>query len=103
MRYDTVVRRQSLRESLVLSLLLTAGWGIMLQFTQDEVDAGSLVGTLLFFFVIILGTMRIANLVLTRFFPPKDPPPAPPPTPPSSERREHATRRRGRRRRRSRG
>ncbi|MCY4639005.1 MAG: hypothetical protein OXC94_01500 [Chloroflexi bacterium] len=97
------MRRQSLRESLVLSLLLTAGWGVVLQFTESDPDPLSIVQTLLFFFVIILGTMRIANLVLTRIFPPKAPPPPPPPTPPKSERRAHAMRRRGRRRRRPRG
>ena len=97
------MRRQSLRESLVLSLLLTAGWGVVLQFTEEDPDPVGIGFTLLFFFVVILGTMRIANLVLTRFFPPKEPPPAPPPTPPRSERRAHAIRRRGRKRRRSRG
>ncbi len=97
------MRRQSLRESLVLSLLLTAGWGVVLQFTEDDPDPGGIAFTLLFFFVVILGTMRLANLALTRLFPPKERPPAPPPTPPKSERRAHAMRRRGRRRRRSRG
>ncbi len=97
------MRTQSLRQAIVFAALLTGAWGAVLLFTQDDTEPLDLVLTLPLFFVVILGTMRLSNRVVTRLFPARQPPPPPPPTPPRTERPDHAQRRRRRRGRRPRG
>ncbi len=97
------MRTQSLGQAVFLAVLLTAAWGVAMVVTQDDTEPLQLVLTLPLLFVIILGTMRLSNRLMTRIFPERQPPPPPPPTPPRTERPDHAQRRRRRRGRRPRG
>jgi hypothetical protein len=97
------MRTQSLGQAIFLAVLLTGAWGVVMVVTQDDTEPLQLALTLPLLFIIILGTMRVSNRLMTRLFPERQPPPPPPATPPSTERPDHARRRRRRRGRRPRG